>query len=973
MLQRLQRLQTAGLLLLGLCLLASSAWAGLPNLQLDPQKLQQPVPVERLQLLEDPSASLSAAQALEQLQLRGQASTSTPRLGYSASPWWLGFSLQVSSPEPLFLVLDNPYVDDIQLWLFSHGQQTSILHAGDLQAFSQRSAPYPNFMLALPALSSGEHQLLLRVSSSSSLNLPLQIVSLSASKQLIAQKWLHGGLLCGALLIMALFHLVKFSALREPQLGYYCATLFSATLYYAAVLGPVNMLWPQWPTLSTALLNLAGALCLIFSSLFIKHVLALHGRRLGWLCKILFALILLGAAPAILGINDYRQQQWMNLLFLGNGLFQLAMTVYGVKLGRPFAKSLGLFWSATLLLMILLPLSRAGVLPDLPLLNQVSLYLPAISFFMFGIFSGMQLEMIRADLFTSQQQAIGNLERYQALFNNAAEGIVRCNRAGIILEVNPGFLRLLGHSATQTSSVQGQAIQSLLKATDWTHLLVQLNDQQPTATGECQLRDHHGTVHWVHLSLYLLPAEDCIEAIVVDLTERRALEQHLQNLAAHDSLTGLLNRRELERLLQESLSTIDGQHFSHLLYLDLDQFKQVNDLGGHSAGDQLLRQLAGKLQHQLPEQAKLARIGGDEFAVLLAHLDEASAMAQADALRACVEQFVFSWQGRPFRLFVSIGLLELSSAVNDWETALNWADSASQRAKHQGRNRVHRFNPEDGVLLAHQRQLQWISRLRAAIEHQYFELFFQPVMPLQQPEAGWHYEILLRYRDPQTGAWVAPGEFLEAAERYGLLGAIDRWVIRRLFDWMAQNPQHLRQLAQVNLNLSGSSLQDSEIHQLLKEQLARQHLPGNKLCIEVTEMVALGELGASAEWITQLREQGIKVALDDFGSGFASYAYLRHLPLDILKIDGTFISGIEQDPINQAMVSSMQQIAQQLGLKTVAEFVETQATLDCLRSLGIDYAQGYFIDRPQPLNTLADHHRAQPALVPISDSSNIAS
>lgn len=863
-------------------------------------------------------------------------------------------------------------MDDIQLWVFEQNKQRSMLHAGDLQPFSQRSAPYPNFMLALPTLTNGDYQLLLRVTSSSSLSLPLQIVSLTTSKQLIAQKWLHAGLLCGALIILALFHLVKFSALREPQLGYYCATLISASLYYAAVLGPVNMLWPQWPELSTVLLNLAGALCLIFSTLFIKHVLALHGRRLDWLCKVFFALILLGMAPAVLGINDHRQQQLMNLLFLANGLFQLAMTLYGVKLGRPFAKSLGIFWSATLLLMILLPLSRAGVLPALPLLNQVSLYLPAISFFMFGIFSGMQLEMIRADLFASQQQAIGNLERYQALFNNAAEGIVRCNRAGIIQEVNPGFLRLLGYSATQASSVLGQAIQGLLQAADWTHLLVQLNDQQPTATGECQLRDHHGSAHWVHLSLYLLPSQDCIEGIVVDLSERRALEQHLQHLADHDPLTGLLNRRELERLLQESLANPAAQTFNHLLCLDLDQFKQVNDLCGHSAGDQLLRQLAITLQLQLPSSAKLARIGGDEFAVLLADLDEVGVMRQAEALRTCVEEFVFSWQGRPFRLFVSIGLLELSSAINDWQTALNWADSASQRAKQQGRNRVHRFNPEDGVLLAHHRQLEWITRLRAATELQHFELFFQPVVALQKPQAGCHYEILLRYCDPKTGEWVAPTEFLEAAERYGLLGAIDRWVIRRLFDWMAQNPLHVRQLAQVNLNLSGSSLQDSEIHQLLSDQLGRLHLPANKLCIEVTEMVALGDLAATAKWITQLREQGIKVALDDFGSGFASYAYLRHLPLDILKIDGTFISGLEHDPINQAMVRSMQQIAQQLGLTTVAEFVETQATLDCLRSLGIDYAQGYFIDRPQPLNTLADQRSASGNRILEPDSSNSA-
>jgi EAL domain-containing protein (putative c-di-GMP-specific phosphodiesterase class I) len=320
-------------------------------------------------------------------------------------------------------------------------------------------------------------------------------------------------------------------------------------------------------------------------------------------------------------------------------------------------------------------------------------------------------------------------------------------------------------------------------------------------------------------------------------------------------------------------------------------------------------------------------------------------------------------------LYVSIGLLELDSGVSDWETALNWADNASQRAKNHGRNRVHRFNQADGALLEHQRQLQWITRLRAAIEQQHFELFFQPVLPLQHAQEGWHYEILLRYRDPQTGEWIAPGQFLAAAERYGFLGAIDRWVIRRLFDWMAQNPQHLQQLAQVNLNLSASSLLDSEVHQLLKDMLARQQLPASKLCIEVTEMVALGELGVSSEWIAQLRAQGLKVALDDFGSGFASYAYLRHLPLDLLKIDGSFISGIEHDPINQTMVRSMQQIAEQLGLKTVAEFVETQATLNCLRELGIDFAQGYFIDQPRPLEYLADARASAQAVALAAGSS----
>ncbi len=965
-----------GLLLSMLLLCATPRAEALPGLSLNPQRLQQPVPVPHSLLLEDRDARLSPAQALAQLRAGGQLQQGNPRLGYSSSTWWLAFSVKNSSREALSLVIDNPFVDHLQLWVSVPGSApTDTLLAGapsgDLQPFSERSEPYPNFILPLPAVDAEQFDVLLRVNSSSGLNLPLALVSANSGKRLLIYSWLKSGLVCGALLIMALFHLAKFSTLHSRQLGYYCATLMSATVYYSAVLGFINLLWPQQPALQTILLNLSGATTLIFSTLFICNLLALREPLLLALRNALFILIGLCSAPAVLGINNYQQQQLINLLVLLNGLFQLGITLYAVKQQRPFAKPLLLLWSAVFLLLIVLPLSRMGLVPNVPIYNELSLYLPALSFFMFGILSAMQLEQVRVDLLSSQRQAIDNLQRYQALFNHAAEGIVRCTREGVILEANPSLMQMLGASTKQTCLL-GVPIQSLLKASDWNHLLLQLSASQPTASGECQLHDHQGHALWVYLSLHLLPEHDSIEAIIVDISERHAHQEHLQNLASHDSLTGLLNRRELERLLQASLHHPEGGDYSHLLYLDLDQFKQVNDLCGHSAGDQLLRQLATHLQPHLPRHAQLARIGGDEFAVLLSNIDSDVAMLHAERLRAGVEQFVFTWQGRPFRLYVSIGLLELNADISDWETALSWADSASQRAKDQGRNRVHRFNPSDGALLEHQRQLQWITRLRAAIEQHHFELFFQPVLALKHPQNGWHYEILLRYRDPESGEWIAPEQFLGAAERYGFLGAIDRWVIRRLFDWMAQNPQHLQQLEQVNLNLSASSLLDREIHQLLKEMLARQQLPASKLCIEVTEMVALGELGASAEWIAHLRKQGLKVALDDFGSGFASYAYLRHLPLDLLKIDGSFIRGIEHDPINQAMVRSMQEIAQQLGLKTVAEFVESQATLDCLQRLGIDFAQGYFIDQPKPLELLADARiSAQNQASPAANSQTI--
>ncbi|MET1079788.1 MAG: EAL domain-containing protein [Pseudomonas sp.] len=930
---------------------ARTAMAELPLLDLRRLDLQHAVSVEHSRVLEDPAGSLQPALALQRLRQQGSPIEGSPRLGYSDSTWWVGFALQSAADEHLRLIIDHPFLEDLEVWLYRGDQVLAQLHSGSRLPFDARGEPYPHFMLRLPPLGEGPHSLLLRVKSHSSLNLPMQLIGGDQSTTVMARNWLQSGVVFGALLMMALFHLLKYSALRRPQLGFFCATALSVALYNAATQGIVGLLLQQWPRFPSVLADLSGSAMLIFSTLFICSALKLQERRLRWARNSLFTAILATALWAICGPYSHRAYALLNSLILLTGLFQLSLTLAAVWLQRPFARGFLACWGGAIMLMMLVPLSRAGAIATTPTLNYLHAYLPVISVFLFGLLNGKQLERIRQALLASQQQAIGNLEQYQALFRNAGEGILRCTRGGRVLEANPSFLRLWGG---ESKDLLETPLQQVFLGVGWTALSARLSAEQPTVSGECQLHSRGGGHCWVYLSLHLRPAQDCVEGIVVDLSERRALEERLQRLAAHDSLTGLLNRRELERLLQESLGA-SHPPFSHLLYLDLDQFKQVNDLCGHSAGDQLLRQLATHLQRQLPTtQAQLARIGGDEFAVMLGALDTDAALLQAETLRQAVEQFVFTWEGRPFRLGVSIGVLALSSGVADWETALNWADSAALLAKHQGRNRVHLFNPADGALREHRRQLQWTTRLRAALEQGHFALYFQSVVPLQGPSAGQHYEVLLRYRDPQSGEWVTPGQFLGAAERYGLLGAVDRWVIHHLLQWLAANPRHQRQLAQANVNLSAGSLLDPEFHLWLRAELERYPLAPGKLCIEVTEMVALGELAVSANWIAQLRERGLKVALDDFGSGFASYAYLRHLPLDTLKIDGSFIHGLEQDPINQAMVGSMQQIATQLGLKTVAEFVESQATLDCVRQLGVDYAQGYLIDRPRPLAELAD-------------------
>lgn len=946
--------------LLCLLLFCGAARAELPLLDLRHADIDT---VPGVRLLEDAGEQLALHEARARLLTDGHDLQSIPSLGWSDSAWWLGMRLQGRAGERYYLWLDHTYLDDVQVWVFADERLQLYRQLGDYLAFARRDEPLRAFLVPLPTLGVGAQEVILRVRSTSSISLPIKLLPAADKDRLLATTWLNNGLIVGALLVMALFHLLKFAVAPDRRLGYYCATILSVAWYNAAINDLTNLLlWRNWPSAGPFETNLFGALTLIFSTLFISSSLRLDEGLPRRLRELLIAMLVGVLAWVLLSPTHSQAAQVMNLMMLATGLFQLGLTLLALHLRRPYAGWFALFWSAAILLMLMLALSRAGLVPRNAWVDVLHAWLPVVSVFLFGVLNGRQLDDVRQALLASREQAIVNLEQYRGLFRNAAEGIFRCNRQGLLLETNPSFLRLLKREEADAELLQAQPIQGLLAPGDWQRLCGQLSAEQPTASGEVQLQTADGRHRWVHLSLHEQANLHCIEGIVVDLSERRALEQRLARLAAHDSLTGLVNRRELERLLQGSLEG-GGRHFSHLLFLDLDQFKQVNDLCGHSAGDQLLRQLAGHLLGCLPSQAELARIGGDEFAVLLAGYDRPQALEQAERLRLAVEQFVFSYGGRPFRLCVSIGVLELESGVRDWEEALNWADNASSMAKAQGRNRVHLFNPADGALVEHQRQLQWITRLREAIEQQHFELFYQPVRPLQGDEAGAYYEVLLRYRDPASGEWVAPGQFFSAAERYGFLAQIDRWVLRRYCEWLAANPRHQAVLAQVNINLSAPSLLDPEFHALLDELLDTHCLPADRLCIEITEMVALAELGSSAGWIERLRQRGLKVALDDFGSGFASYAYLRHLPLDLLKIDGTFVLGIERDPINRAMVGSMVQIARQLGLRTVAEFVESEAAQNCLRELGIDYAQGYFIDRPRPLGELADALVAEQPLV----------
>jgi diguanylate cyclase (GGDEF)-like protein/PAS domain S-box-containing protein len=432
-----------------------------------------------------------------------------------------------------------------------------------------------------------------------------------------------------------------------------------------------------------------------------------------------------------------------------------------------------------------------------------------------------------------------------------------------------------------------------------------------------------------------------------DVSESRELNRRLSYHASHDILTGLVNRREFESRLERALKSAKARETAYaLLYLDLDQFKIVNDSCGHSAGDTLLHQLGNLLKAKIRWRDTLARLGGDEFGVLLESCNLDEALQTAEQLRAAIGDYKFMWDDRAFRLGVSIGVVPITADNDDVAALLSAADSACAAAKEAGRNRIHSFQENDIDLMRRRREMQWAARINNALEENRFELYRQTIMPLQSEEEGAHYEILLRMRDEHGGV-ISPSLFIGAAERYNLTPSIDRWVIKQAFRWLVSEADERERLMLCSINLSGQSLGDEKFLPFVIDQFQMSGLDATKICFEITEHAAVASYSQAVRFINALKELGCKFALDDFGEGMSSFGYLKHLPVDYLKIEGGFVKEMLHDPIDREMVRSINEIGHLTGKQTIAEFAENEEIITMLRGIGVDYAQGYGVSEPK--------------------------
>jgi diguanylate cyclase (GGDEF)-like protein/PAS domain S-box-containing protein len=548
--------------------------------------------------------------------------------------------------------------------------------------------------------------------------------------------------------------------------------------------------------------------------------------------------------------------------------------------------------------------------------------------------------------------------RYRELYENVVAGVFQMSPDGKFMAANPALVRLLGYASEDELLERSIGEDLYVHAEDRANWLRNMAAAGEIRNAELVLRRKDGRKIVVLENSRAVRDEQgsvlYYEGTLTDITEAHELSRQLSYEASHDALSGLINRREFEIRLQRALDSAQATGTSHAIcYLDLDQFKIINDTCGHVAGDELIRQLAQLLQSRVRSNDALARLGGDEFGLLLHDCSLTDAVGIANTLLKAVEQYQFLWGASAFTVGASIGVVPLTGNFRRITQVLQAADAACYAAKDQGRNRVHVYQEDDAVVAQRHGEMQWVSRVKRALNENRFLLEAQPIVPIHQtgtqPPAPRSYELLLRMRE-LDGSIVPPGAFLPAVERYNLTQRVDRWVISSALHWLAANPATTQRIGRVYVNLSGDSLSDPQLHDFIRAVLDETRVQPTKIGFEITETAAIGNLTRANQLIAELRRLGCAFSLDDFGSGVSSFAYLKALTVDWLKIDGLFVGNIVHDRVDHEMVRSISDIGHVMGKKVVAESVESTAVLERLKQIGVDYAQGLALGPPMSLD-----------------------
>ena len=878
-----------------------------------------------------------------------QQQAAVPDAASSLTRYWYVVALNNSTAEPQTVYISNPRLIPLPTSIYLLDNKDRIINVinygtGDYEL------PYsfiPGLTLPVTVSAGNAVTVIFSVEAAAIPYFPLQLRSAAVftsdvQKRLVLHSVVAGGLIV-LLIYFALSHLYQQTGARF--------WLACSCLILLALLGSLQEPIARWFEFMQFGHYILAALGVVFLLSMGKFTHSLFSRIPWWLRLLNLLLpagILLALASPLTGVPAF-----LNLLCVpAYGAFQITIcALYQDRRNRSLNRLLAVAWLLlSLTWALFLTQYNPGLLPLVPAPVSAAA----------ALLSGMcalALCVLLAERDLSRQQihtqarTIDDLNVFYDLFRNSAEGLYTSTLDGSLITINPAMCTLFGYADEPTMLREVSDTALFYADPNQRDILVgELLENKTVMGREVKGRKADGTEFWFSIScqLHKDKGSTYLSGSIFDITAKKMSEINLTYMATHDSLTGIYNRREFESALTDAVTNQASGHTVILLYLDLDRFKAVNDTCGHKAGDKLIKELAQQIRDTLGDRGMLARLGGDEFGVLMTSQTQESAYIIAMKLVEAVRSYRFFWENHIFNVGVSIGLLNVTEHHSDADQALFLADAACYLAKQQGRDQVYCYQRHDERLQQYEQELDWVQLLNKALQGEGFELFYQHYRPLNWEHQGDCFEILLRLR-LSDGTLAEPADFMPTAERYNVTARIDRYVIQQTFNWLQDNPQYLAQVKCCNINLNGQSLADLDLRRFLLSLFERSVVPYDKIWFDICETTAAAHKQQIQDFIQTFAALGCHFALDNFGSGFSSYGCMKELPVHCIKIDGSFVKGLLDNPLDSAIISSFKDIAQARDIITVAECVEDESTLTQLGKLGIDYAQGNAVAPPAAL------------------------
>ncbi|MFC3122919.1 EAL domain-containing protein [Agaribacter flavus] len=864
---------------------------------------------------------------------------------------WLRFSVtnESTANKMLTLIAGNTFIDRAEAYLLD--EQGRIIQSSRLLNDLSNSANLSRngFKMSFTSRAESRFTIYLQIQDDGLSLIPIELWQSESYAKQSSMRLILIGAMSGGLSLLATYFLFTYILRNAPSRFWFCVFSVSAmtTMLSAEGILPVLFMLPSFAAELTAI----SLISTLFAAIKITRIVFAPVSEV-WI-RAHYVLLVLPLVGIVL-LDDFYQ---LIVLISFAAIFfasKLTATVFYRK--AIDLRSAIIYFIGWLTLGLVVAIEFFTFIQQASHLSFAAPYpfaLSCLGVMLIGVAIISREQSIQAKNSANQIEQISHLEQYNDLFQHAAEGLFTAYPNGDFIHVNPAMCGLFGYkNNTEFLKHNKNLVNLFVDTKDVDLLLGELSIQQTVLGKEVKGKRRDESEFWFSISCQLKKVKDQTLQFgsLFDITERRLHQINLQYLNTHDQLTGLYNRRHFLQIMTEKIDKFaeSGQSFA-LVFLDVDQFKIINDTCGHSAGDIYIKELSLELFDVVSDKYPFARLSADQFGILVKYEDGNKLRHFASKLLEKVRNFGFRWDRHLFNQSVSIGIAVHTTEVSSAEELLSYADTACLIAKEGGRDKIHVYSPELGMHSSYQRELYWINEVRSALKDDGVELFYQHYRPLNEQDERDYYEVLVRLRT-QDNDLVAPDFFMPSAEKAHISHNIDKNVIENYFKWLNTHSENILTLAKANINLSGFSLSDDDFRFFLLNAFEKYQIPYDKICFEITETMAIIKMKDAIEFINEFRKLGCTFALDDFGSGFSSYSYLKNLPVDYLKIDGNFIRDILSDKIDLAMVTSIRDVAEAMNLKTVAEFVETSEVMVQVGKLGLDFAQGFCIAQPLPLS-----------------------